>query len=516
MAYYDNWGGFGDLGESLGYHIPIKWISEDGKTFWVVFSSESYLDRFNIVKATLVKNSLNVNVMNNFFDPDNFNVQVGDFVKWTLMEGSHTTTSNSVPPGAASWDYTFTGLGDSFVYEVLVPGNYSYESLLHPGMNGSFTAVENTFQISVSINDGWNLVSIPGLQPDNQNVTTWWSGKDPNANVFKYNGGYQSITKATPAEGYWLKNLGSQTYNTGDEWPAGGLNIVTHDPIKVNSGWNLIGGYEYHEQTGDITTNPPGLLEGSIFGYSDGYQVANEIVPGYGYWVKLSGAGQIILSPPTFSSISRITKKINEDWGEIIITDNSGRSFRLYTVKGKTDLNHYDLPPLPPPGMFDVRYESGKFAEDISNSIKAIEMSGVDYPIKIKVENNEIRLRDESGKRLNIILKSGEEITISNNLITKLFVSSNVIPDKYSLEQNYPNPFNPETAIEFGIPEDANNVTLTIYNALGEKVTTLINGSLKPGYYHYQWNAKNYSSGLYIYQLMTEKFVSVKKMILLK
>ncbi len=166
--------------------------------------------------------------------------------------------------------------------------------------------------------------------------------------------------------------------------------------------------------------------------------------------------------------------------------------------------------------MFDIRYESRKFVEDISNSFKAIEMSGIDYPIKIKVENNEIKFRDEIGNKLNTILKSGEEITINNNLISKLFVSSNVIPNKYSLEQNYPNPFNPETTIEFTIPEDANNVTLTIFNALGEKVTTLINGSLKPGYYHYQWNAKNYSSGLYLYELMTEKFVSVKKMILLK
>ncbi len=60
----------------MGYHIPTKWISEDGKTFWVVFSSESYLDRFNIVKAMLVENpsgeELEQNTPHNFSLEQNF------------------------------------------------------------------------------------------------------------------------------------------------------------------------------------------------------------------------------------------------------------------------------------------------------------------------------------------------------------------------------------------------------------------------------------------------------------
>ncbi len=48
-------------------------------------------------------------------------------------------------------------------------------------------------------------------------------------------------------------------------------------------------------------------------------------------------------------------------------------------------------------------------------------------------------------------------------------------PKKFELTQNYPNPFNPSTKIEFSIPEDVNNVTLTIYNALGQRVAELVN-----------------------------------------
>jgi len=66
------------------------------------------------------------------------------------------------------------------------------------------------------------------------------------------------------------------------------------------------------------------------------------------------------------------------------------------------------------------------------------------------------------------------------------------------------------------LPEDVSNVKLSIYNALGEKVAELVNGSLVAGKYQYQWNAKNVATGMYIYELKTENFVAIKKMILLR
>ena len=95
-------------------------------------------------------------------------------------------------------------------------------------------------------------------------------------------------------------------------------------------------------------------------------------------------------------------------------------------------------------------------------------------------------------------------------------VELEVLPTQYELSQNYPNPFNPITKIEFSIPEDISNVTLSIYNMLGEKVTELVNESLSAGRHSYQWNAQNVATGIYIYELRTDKFASIKKMILIK
>jgi myo-inositol-hexaphosphate 3-phosphohydrolase len=155
--------------------------------------------------------------------------------------------------------------------------------------------ITNSFQLSVDVENGWNMVSIPGLHPVDQNVLTWWPGKDPTSNVFNFNGTYHSVTTVTPGAGYWMKHIDPNTYNTGDEWPSSGIQMVTHNPINGSTGWNLIGGYENSIPVSEITTSPPGLINGPIYKFNSVfYQVADTLKPGYAYWIKLSGDGQII------------------------------------------------------------------------------------------------------------------------------------------------------------------------------------------------------------------------------
>jgi hypothetical protein len=374
-----------------------------------------------------------------------------------------------------------------------------------------------TFQLSVPIQSGWNLVSIPGLHPVNQNVNTWWLNKDPSSDVFRYNGVYQSTSTVIPGNGYMMKHNGAQVYNTGDEWPAVGIQLVPHDPIAGTAGWNIFGGYELSVTAANVTTNPPGLQSGPIYKFSGGYQIATTIDPGYGYWINLTAPGQIII-PETLVKSGKSAEWFPKDWGRLIVTDAAGKSFTLYSINDKVNLDNYKMPPLPPTGNFDIRYNSGRIAEDLNSSVKAIDMSGVTYPLTVRVEGMDIRLMDESGKMINTNLKSGEDVVIRDATIQKLMVSGEMLPTIYSLEQNYPNPFNPSTVIEFSLPEDAANVKLSIYNALGEKVAELVNTSLTAGKYQYQWNVpqSGIATGVYIYELRTDRFISVKKMILIR
>ena len=89
------------------------------------------------------------------------------------------------------------------------------------------------------------------------------------------------------------------------------------------------------------------------------------------------------------------------------------------------------------------------------------------------------------------------------------------MPDRIDLAKNYPNPFNPATVIEFTLPEKA-EVSLVVYDLLGNKVATLQEGSLDAGHHTVSWKGSNSSAGIYIYRLQSLGVTETKKMILLK
>jgi uncharacterized repeat protein (TIGR01451 family) len=100
------------------------------------------------------------------------------------------------------------------------------------------------------------------------------------------------------------------------------------------------------------------------------------------------------------------------------------------------------------------------------------------------------------------------------------FSGSNLVPTELTLKQNYPNPFNPATTIEFDLPEDG-NISLVIYNMLGQKVRTLYSGHQLAGTHRLQWDAaddraSHLASGVYFYHLQAGDLVQTRKMLLLR
>ena len=90
-----------------------------------------------------------------------------------------------------------------------------------------------------------------------------------------------------------------------------------------------------------------------------------------------------------------------------------------------------------------------------------------------------------------------------------------VVPKAYSLSQNYPNPFNPTTNIKFSVPKDG-NVSLKIYDAIGNVVDTYVDGFMNAGSYNAEVDASSLASGIYFYTLKAGDFVQTKKMVLIK
>ncbi len=90
-----------------------------------------------------------------------------------------------------------------------------------------------------------------------------------------------------------------------------------------------------------------------------------------------------------------------------------------------------------------------------------------------------------------------------------------VLPTRYELSQNYPNPFNPTTVINYSVMNKG-NVSLKVFNILGQEVATLINKEHAPGVYQVNFDASTLSTGMYIYQIQAGSFVTSKKMLLIK
>jgi PKD repeat protein len=147
---------------------------------------------------------------------------------------------------------------------------------------------------------------------------------------------------------------------------------------------------------------------------------------------------------------------------------------------------------------------------------------------KTSTEQNPIHTYDSAGQfTVSLIISDGTsaDTTTKTNFITVSNVSGvnenpTGIPKSYTLSQNHPNPFNPETVIDYQLPI-MSNVELIIYNALGQKMRTLISTHQNVGHYNIKWDGTNDAgnqapSGLYLYQMKAGNFSQTKKMLLIR
>ena len=90
-----------------------------------------------------------------------------------------------------------------------------------------------------------------------------------------------------------------------------------------------------------------------------------------------------------------------------------------------------------------------------------------------------------------------------------------IVPNDFFLYQNYPNPFNPATKIKYSVPGES-VVSIKVFNAIGKKVATVVDGKHSQGNYEVNFNGSNLSSGVYYYTLNAKGYSNTKKMLIIK
>lgn len=370
-----------------------------------------------------------------------------------------------------------------------------------------YAQIISSNSVTIVTNTGWNLLSIPIRPADGRKDRIF-----PNAvsNAYTYDAGYVVKDTLEIGRGYWLK------FNSPQNNIIYGQ-VQNQLQINLNSGWNIIGSLNSPIDVNTITTNPPNIIQSLFYEYSNGYQPSNLLLPGKGYWVKASQNGLLNLSTSLVKNLSSESlNKLDFEY-ELLFTDASGNNSKLYLTESPIDASYYELPPIPPSSLFDVRFSDNTWITSI-NYEPIVVLNSPSYPIKIKLRSNLITqllltILQTSGKS-EIILSSYEELII-NEPISEIRFSKITVPNRFILYQNYPNPFNSATKIQFSIPEN-DIVTLKIYNIRGELIKEIFNGKLNKGFHFVYFDGSSLPSGVYIYELKTVKYKALKKMMLLK
>ena len=117
-----------------------------------------------------------------------------------------------------------------------------------------------------------------------------------------------------------------------------------------------------------------------------------------------------------------------------------------------------------------------------------------------------------ASKRFKVVPRTNADYSgVTSVKVNKL----DLVPAEFALKQNYPNPFNPATTIDYSLPRES-QVSLKVYNLLGQEVISLVNEHQNAGTYSVQFDASRLSSGMYLYRIAAGSFTQVKKMLLLK
>ena len=219
-------------------------------------------------------------------------------------------------------------------------------------------------------------------------------------------------------------------------------------------------------------------------------------------------------------SVGKLTGQSNEFFNQLSITFSALAANTQDTLNAKI-LNQ--LSTLSKVGEQEYETAIGEFDGVIQqnpNTEEAVyaEIDALTTALLVESEDSTLQ-KGRLGKYL--IKTSGDYNQRVDEILRKNFGSKSketekdILPTEYTLYQNYPNPFNPVTTIKYDLP-NASKVSLIIYDILGRKVKELVNTKQQAGRYEIQFNASYLASGVYIYQLIAEKYISSKKMILLK
>ena len=433
---------------------------------------------------------------------------------------------------------------------------------IHHKLNYPATiTLNNTFSFNGLNTSNYRMIGIPGNQTTKiSDMITGTQKKDWDA--FYDNGSASnflqefdgsSVFNFSAGKGFWILSKNPFTVNA----TVNTVSIAADNTFKItlHQGFNIISDpFEKSVSWADIQ-NLNGLNTNDIlFDWSGVWTHATQMDPYKAYYFNNTNNLQSLKIPYNFAAAKNSARASYENYpGNFIkLSLIQKDQVKSYTVAGfdksaKKDYDKYDI--FAPPGYFDeVRINIED--QNISDPYKHLSVDyrpgvneGQSFDLMIKnttkqavkliadgmagFSNYEVYLLD---KNLNKFYNLKEQNEISFTPVHEKYdfqlliggetyinnVKKGDLPAEYTLFQNYPNPFNPSTLIKYQIRDNNTIVELKVFNILGKEVKTLLNEVQDSGTHEVEFNASDFSSGVYFYTLKASSYTATKKMILIK
>ena len=347
----------------------------------------------------------------------------------------------------------------------------------------------------------WNMVGLPLGVEDSYYLALFPDAV--NNTLFSFGEGYSLETNLVEGTGYWLRfdGYGSNSL-IGDDFEE-----IT---VILSEDWNMISGVSEPANVNSIS-DPYGLIiPNTIYSFGEGYELADVIEPGLGYWIRSYGDGNITISSDARSGKSRFVNHL---------TDANSISFNGQTLYfgveiPQEEILSYSLPPKPPAGAFDVRY-AGDWKTVFNGGAIEVMNNSHELQIDYKIHQDAWVLKNQLSGEEYLLTNSGSIEIIGDAERFSLMKQTEGLPDKYTLTQNYPNPFNPVTEISYSVPFSG-PISLKVYDLLGAEVSTVVDKIQDAGFYTAQFDGSHLPSGVYFYKLSSNDQTLTKKLILMK
>lgn len=374
------------------------------------------------------------------------------------------------------------------------------------------------------IKKGWNLLSLP-VRPIN---ATWDNVYKSAINIPYYfsQNQYQNPTNGVlqPGLGYFVKYsntvdkqfTGTFMYEISNENPP-------FDAIKLypgsgdNGGWNAIGCLSVPVNVNDIdftqfqgeTPDRSYTREFGVWAYKTdkGYEEVSEMLPGLGYWIKVNKSGYLKLvasgiTKPTVSSAS-LKDGLLSAATRVVLSDNAQHSAKMYlTNDNNVNISAFEMPPMAPENVFDIRFTTNSYVSNDNESV--VILRGVEYPIALSFENidAEYSVADAiTGKILGTVRPGASNISVegtSNGALKLTKIETGVVENAVTA---YPNPVSSIATVKFTVAEQE-NVSVKLYDALGNEALTIFEGAVNAGSFTHSVNVSALASGKYIVKMI--------------